>query len=71
METAGKVQFTLIPIYKRCNEKRGVKVIHYQASWKQIGHFQPDQSIEKELRKGLETGITQVLEPDMNDTDRD
>ena len=35
-----------------------------------IGHFQPDQSIEKELQKGLETGITQVLEPDMNDTDR-
>jgi len=52
METHGKVEFTLIPVYKRCNEKRGVKVIHYQASWKQIGHFQPDQSIEKELQKG-------------------
>ena len=70
METPGQFQFTLIPVYKRYNEKREVKVIHYQASWKQIGHFQPDQSIEKELQKGLETGITQVLEPDMNDTDR-
>ena len=68
METTGQVEFTFIPVYTRCNEKRAVKIIHYQASWKQIGQFQPDQSLA--LQKGLETGITQVLEPDMNDTDR-
>lgn len=44
--------------------------MEYNASWQQVGLFQPDQNLVRELEYGLEKAITQELDPDMKDTDR-